>query len=121
MERAETGSRNVARRQGPLRMRSLCGRARLPMFLCILSLATAAQLSAQHAAATRDSASAVRTRYTIDDNWKFVLGGLNFAWSPSVGDAAWKTVAIPHTWNAHDPFDDVPSYRRGIGWYRKEL
>jgi hypothetical protein len=38
-----------------------------------------------------------------------------------VSDAGWRTVSIPHTWNAHDPFDDDASYRRGIGWYRKEL
>ena len=68
-----------------------------------------------------DPATNGRTRYTIDDSWKFHPGGVNFAWSPSVSDAAWKTISLPHTWNAHDPFHDVPSYRRGIGWYRKEL
>ncbi|MGI9090399.1 MAG: glycoside hydrolase family 2 TIM barrel-domain containing protein [Gemmatimonadaceae bacterium] len=63
----------------------------------------------------------VRTRYTIDDNWRFHADGINFAEKPSTSDAGWEKVAIPHTWNATDPFDDIESYRRGIGWYRKLL
>ena len=62
-----------------------------------------------------------RVRFTIDDGWKFYPGGLNFAWSPQLSDAAWESVTIPHSWNAHDPFDDAPSYRRGVSWYRKTL
>ena len=91
------------------------------MLIGLIALLLPACLSAQHTPARQDAQGAVRTRYTIDDSWKFYPGGVNFAWSPSVSDAAWKTVSLPHTWNAHDPFDDVPSYRRGIGWYRKEL
>ncbi|MDP4291124.1 MAG: glycoside hydrolase family 2 TIM barrel-domain containing protein, partial [Bacteroidota bacterium] len=30
-------------------------------------------------------------------------------------------VALPHTWNATDPFDDDQTYYRGIGWYRKTI
>ncbi|HEX6536049.1 MAG TPA: glycoside hydrolase family 2 TIM barrel-domain containing protein [Gemmatimonadaceae bacterium] len=65
--------------------------------------------------------SSPRFRQSLDDGWRYHAGGLNFAWSPSVSDAAWEQVTIPHTWNAHDPFDDTESYRRGIGWYRREL
>ncbi len=30
-------------------------------------------------------------------------------------------MSLPHTWNATDPFDDVPGYRRGVSWYRRHL
>ena len=30
-------------------------------------------------------------------------------------------VDLPHTWNATDPTDTVPGYRRDAGWYRKQL
>ena len=68
-----------------------------------------------------------RTRSTINDNWKFHPGGLAFAQRadlkgyPVSVDDLWTSVSIPHTWNAEDPFDDAESYRRGIGWYRKNL
>lgn len=68
-----------------------------------------------------------RTRYTINENWKFHEGGMAFAQRADVKgypvpvDELWQTVSIPHTWNADDPFDDAESYRRGIGWYRKNI
>jgi beta-galactosidase len=86
--------------------------------LLALSPLLPAPLAAQAGAPARPE---VRTRYTINDGWKFLPDGLNFAWSPKVSDAGWETVSVPHTWNAHDPFDDVESYRRGIGWYRRTL
>ena len=64
---------------------------------------------------------AQRTRETINSGWLYHEGGVNFAESVNFPDATWQPVSLPHTWNAHDPFDDVPSYRRGIGWYRKHL
>jgi beta-galactosidase len=85
------------------------------MRLAWLLLAAAPSLGAQAAQALP------RVRYTIDDGWKFYPDGLNYAWSPSVSDASWESVTLPHTWNAHDPFDDAPSYRRGVSWYRKTL
>jgi len=66
-------------------------------------------------------ASDPRSRTSINDGWRFRPDGLNFAEKPSMDDADWERVSIPHTWNASDPFDDAPSYRRGIGWYRKHL
>ncbi len=60
-----------------------------------------------------------RLRMSIDSGWKFYPDGLNLAEKPAMPDSNWQTVSLPHTWNASDPFDDVPSYRRGIGWYRK--
>ena len=65
--------------------------------------------------------STPRSRTSINNGWRFHPDGLNFAEKPSLDDGDWERVSIPHTWNVSDPFDDTPSYRRGIGWYRKHL
>lgn len=83
-----------------------------------ISLLCAGLLGAQPGPA---GAGEGRVRYTINDGWRFTLEGVEFAEKPLVSDAGWEEVTLPHTWNAHDPFDDVPSYRRGIGWYRRTL
>lgn len=57
----------------------------------------------------------------FSDNWKFHLGGTEYANTPDFNDANWERVNIPHTWNATDPFDDDETYFRGIGWYRKTV
>lgn len=62
-----------------------------------------------------------RTQYTINDNWKFRPGGYEFSNLEKTNDDGWQHVALPHTWNASDPFDDDATYRRGICWYRKQL
>ena len=68
-----------------------------------------------------------RVRFTINENWKFHPGGIGYGQReiyrnvPCPIDALWESVAIPHTWNANDPFDDAESYRRGISWYRKRI
>ena len=71
---------------------------------------------ARHSAA---QPSAGRVRQSLDEGWKFFAGGEDFAWSRTFDDARWQSVSLPHTWNADDPFDDVPGYRRGVGWYRR--
>jgi beta-galactosidase len=59
--------------------------------------------------------------YTIDDGWKFIPRGLAYAADPKRDDLPGDIVSLPHTWNARDVFDDDRTYKRGIGWYRKEL
>lgn len=36
-------------------------------------------------------------------------------------DSSWDKINLPHTWNVHDPSDEVSGYWRGIGWYRKHF
>lgn len=72
-------------------------------------------------AALTAQATPVRARYSLNDGWKFLAGGADYAWVRTVSDEGWESVSLPHTWNAHDPFDDVESYRRGVGWYRRTL
>jgi beta-galactosidase len=40
---------------------------------------------------------------------------------PAYDDSEWQSVALPHTWNAHDVTDAKSGYWRGIGWYRKHF
>ncbi|AHG92975.1 glycoside hydrolase family 2 TIM barrel (plasmid) [Gemmatirosa kalamazoonensis] len=60
-------------------------------------------------------------RYTLNDDWRFLPDGVEFAEKAWLSDAGWQRVNVPHTWNATDPFDDVESYRRGASWYRKHF
>ena len=46
---------------------------------------------------------------------------INSGWQYSEDKTNWQTVNIPHTWNAKDAFDDVAGYRRGLGFYQKQL
>lgn len=61
-----------------------------------------------------------RTKISINDGWQFFPGDLADAATASIG-SEWQRINIPHTWNADDILDDEPGYRRGIGWYRREL
>lgn len=63
-----------------------------------------------------------RSRQTINDNWRFLNDGIAFGQHDFfVQDELWQVVNLPHTWNSEDPFDDVKSYKRGLGWYRRHL
>lgn len=70
---------------------------------------------------TRAALPTARVRYTINDGWRYHAGGVSFALGPLLSDSDWERVTLPHTWNAHDPFDDTPGYRRDMGWYRRPL
>lgn len=67
------------------------------------------------------SASRGRTRISLNDGWRYRADGQNLLEKPVAVDTAWEQASLPHTWNVTDPFDDSPSYRRGIGWYRRHL
>lgn len=62
-----------------------------------------------------------RLIWSINDNWKYLPNGADFAQSPKANDEKWATVNLPHTWNKKDPFDNDETYRRGISWYRKKI
>lgn len=63
----------------------------------------------------------VRIRWSVNDNWKYLPQGADFAQRPKADDSKWQSVNIPHTWNAKDPFDDDETSRRDISWYRKKI
>lgn len=83
------------------------------IFLCYILMLFSSGVFAQE--------NVSRQRILLNDNWKFKLGGWEFASTPKFNDDKWETIHLPHTWNAKDPFDDDRTYYRGIGWYRKTL
>ncbi len=87
------------------------------LLAALLSVTAQAQTIPAAKAANGD----VRTRLEINDGWKYRAGGLNLAERPAMPDDDWERVKLPHTWNVTDPFDDAPSYNRGIGWYRRRI
>ncbi|WP_345947621.1 glycoside hydrolase family 2 TIM barrel-domain containing protein [Mucilaginibacter sp. PAMB04274] len=62
-----------------------------------------------------------RLIWSLNDGWKYLPNGADFAQRPKADDSKWETVDLPHTWNAKDPFDDDETSRRGISWYRKKI
>ena len=46
---------------------------------------------------------------------------INSGWQFSEDNKTWLTVNIPHTWNNEDAFDDTSGYRRGLGYYKKQV
>ncbi len=62
-----------------------------------------------------------RLVWSVNDNWKYLPTGADFAQRPKADDSKWEMVNLPHTWNAKDPFDDDETSRRGISWYRKKI
>lgn len=51
---------------------------------------------------------------SVNSNWLFQKG-------ETIDSAKWERINLPHTWNAHDPFDEEPGYYRGIGWYKRSF
>ena len=62
-----------------------------------------------------------RSRTSLNAGWRYADGPQPGAESLGFDDAAWPGVRLPHTWNADDAFDKRKPYRRGEGWYRREL
>ena len=86
-----------------------------------------------------------RTIYPLEEDWKFMKGELQMAYSRSYDDTHWEHVTVPHDWAIEGPFDlnediqfvqvkedgEVEKKLRtgrtgalpvtGVGWYRKEL
>jgi len=62
-----------------------------------------------------------RTRYTINDGWKFQRADRFQVELPVHDDASWNAVNLPHSWNVEDTLDDTPGYYRGVGWYRRNI
>lgn len=46
---------------------------------------------------------------------------INSGWQYSENKTQWQAVNIPHTWNDKDAFDDDSGYRRGLGFYKKQI
>jgi len=66
-----------------------------------------------------NQAIAQRAQTSINENWKFIKMDAAQFQTEALNDQFWKTINLPHTWNAEDAFDDEKGYYQGVGCYRK--
>ncbi len=67
-----------------------------------------------------------RTRLNFNNDWKFTLDTAQQYNDPSISDAAWRTLNLPHDWSIEGTFNknnpagfNGGALPGGIGWYRK--
>ena len=77
----------------------------------------------QLALATADTP---RARRNLDLGWRFTLGEVTNAFTPSFDDRSWRKLDLPHDWAIEGPFAETNLSGRtggyaplGIGWYRR--
>ena len=70
----------------------------------------------------------VRDTIDFNKNWRFVLGDIADAETPSYDDASWRQLNVPHDWSIEGSFSaEHPAtpgggaLPGGIGWYRKSF
>jgi beta-galactosidase len=99
----------------------------MTLLACLIAIAFVNQAAAASQAPFISSQSIepdekpLRTRYTINDGWKFLRSDVAQAELPPYDDSSWTSVSMPHTWNVEDTLDDTPGYYRGVGWYRRNV
>jgi beta-galactosidase len=81
-----------------------------------------------------DANAACERKQSVDEGWLFHYGDLPYGELPTLDDAGWRTVNLPHDWSVENipgtcsPFDSTvvngvsSGYTKGgISWYRKHL
>jgi beta-galactosidase len=91
-----------------------------PSLIALLVFVTTSSAFAQ-TTAPAPAPAGKRIKMTLNDAWKFLPEDRQEGENPNHDDSDWQIVDVPHTWNAFDPFDDAPGYRRGQSWYRKRV
>ena len=68
--------------------------------------------------ASQQNGQTARIESLFDDDWKFSLGDIPEAKSPSFSDASWRDVDLPHDWS----IENLPNQEAGkvIGPFSKE-
>ena len=62
-----------------------------------------------------------RESYLINNDWFFLKDDIKDYDALNLSTEKWQKINLPHTWNTSDALDQIPGYRRGIGWYEKEI
>lgn len=63
----------------------------------------------------------IREDYLINESWSYLEDNISTANLLNTTAKEWQMVNLPHTWNSADALDITPGYRRGTGWYKKEI
>ena len=97
-------------------------------FLSDAALVSAASALKLHSATHASLVPSPPRRANFDQDWRFLLGDPQDAYSPAFMDAAWNPVHLPHDWSIEGAFsEDAPAKGNGaylptgIGWYRKSF
>ncbi|HMC53999.1 MAG TPA: glycoside hydrolase family 2 TIM barrel-domain containing protein, partial [Gemmatimonadaceae bacterium] len=79
-------------------------------------------------AALAPLAAQERNRLDFDRGWRFHLGDVPHAQSPTFDDASWRALELPHDWSIEGQFSEKNpagagggALPGGIGWYRKRF
>jgi len=74
------------------------------------------------------SEESLRTRTSLDFDWKFIQKDITTAKNPAFDDSAWRLLNVPHDWSIEGEYkEENPSGKAGaflptgIGWYRKDI
>jgi beta-galactosidase len=62
-----------------------------------------------------------RESYLINNSWFYLQDDIKDYNDINLSIEKWQKINLPHTWNTSDALDQVPGYRRDIGWYEKEI
>jgi beta-galactosidase len=62
-----------------------------------------------------------RESYLINNDWFYLQDDIKKYDDLILSPEKWQKINLPHTWNKSDALDQVPGYRRDIGWYEKEI
>ena len=64
----------------------------------------------------------------FDRGWRFHLGDVTHAETPSLDDSGWRTLDLPHDWSIEGQFSETNpagagggALPGGVGWYRKSF
>jgi len=62
-----------------------------------------------------------RNEYCLNQNWYYLEDNLKNIAGIDKSGCDWEKTDLPHTWNKTDATDNIPGYRRGSGWYQKNI
>lgn len=58
---------------------------------------------------------------SLNEHWLYLEEEIIEPGRLKAAKQSWQKIRLPHTWNRWDVLDNVPGYRRGVSWYRKEI
>lgn len=96
------------------------------LFAVFMLLIVPVMVQASSLGLSEEQPAAAPCRQKINDGWKFFLGDIPEAQSPSFTEKRWKDVDLPHDWSVRGQLSPTLASATGylpggIGWYRKTL
>lgn len=67
------------------------------------------------------TATTAKDYIDLNDGWLFKNESMSNGYDINLNTDSWKQISLPHSWNSTDGQDGGGDYRRGDGWYRREI